>query len=83
MTKVSEKTEQPCTIAGVTKRARRSVPKQEELVSALYRFSEGIQENEHNCRYGKNAEKSIHLPSVGKAMEDIMRIFGYEVTPIQ
>jgi hypothetical protein len=83
MDTLSEKDKQPCTIADVTKRATCDYPKQEELVSALYRFSEAIQENEHDCRYGNNAEKSIHLKSVGKALDDIMRIFGYEVTPVQ
>lgn len=76
---------QVAEIPGVvpTKRAKRNVKKQDELVSALYKFSEGIQDNPHNCRYGENMSRSIHLASVDKALEDIMQIFGYEVTPIE
>jgi len=82
--KVSNEAQNPALRKGaVTRSAKRNVNKQEQLVSALYRFSEGIQENPHDCKYGENASRSIHLKSVGKALEDIMRIFGYDVTPIQ
>jgi len=82
--KVSNETQNPALRKGaVNRNTKRNVEKQEELVSALYRFSEGIQENTHDCRYGENASKSIHLQSVAIALEDIMRIFGYDVTPIQ
>lgn len=70
--KVSNEAQNPALRKGaVTRSAKRNVNKQEQLVSALYRFSEGIQEN-HDCK-----------KSVGKALEDIMKIFGYDVTPIQ
>ncbi|MBK7360678.1 MAG: hypothetical protein IPI96_15945 [Saprospiraceae bacterium] len=79
--KVSNETQTTSLHNGVaTRSAKRNIEKQEKLVSALYKFSEGIQENTHDCKYG---DKSIHLPSVRSALDDIMGIFGYDVTPIQ
>jgi hypothetical protein len=56
--------------------------RQEALVAALYRFHEGQQDNEHNCKYRATAAtadvpyRSIHLPSVDSALTEILGIFG-------
>lgn len=66
------------------KTKKRSITKQEKLVSALYTFAHNQQNKKHDCT-GTNPQgriTSVNLESVGIALDEIMEIFGYTTTPI-
>ncbi len=59
--------------------------KQEEVVSALWQFAENLQTKPHDAKRSEEGKHStsVHLPSVGIALERIMNLFGYEIVSIQ
>lgn len=64
------------------KELREDIDKQEELVSALWEFAHGLQNNECNT-WSVSDGTRMHLPTIKKAMERIMKNFGFKVIPIE
>lgn len=60
---------------------RINVEKQEEVVAALWEFAEAQSLRPHNAT--KTNSVSVNLESVGETLEQIMKVFGYEVVSIE
>jgi hypothetical protein len=61
---------------------KKSIDKQEEVVSALWDFAHDLQTHNHEARsesFDGKKKTTMNMESIRKAHERIMKNFGYEI----